>query len=149
MARKPTETGIIRTSPEAAALPTERAVDSSGQPQPSPEARRRRTVGVVLLAVGIVLAIGAMIALGGRVGPTAEAVRGTDLDAVSTFFLGASGSMAELALVVVLLLLIPVGIVLAVLGYRRVTDGGPSLAAVHVSNSPNAVINRVQGTGGL
>lgn len=149
MTRKPTETGIQRTAPEAAALAVERSIDSSRTPVPSREARRARTVGVVMLAIGIVLAIGAMIALGSRIGPTAEAVRGTELDAVSTFFLGTSGSMAELALAVVLLLLIPVGIVLAVIGYRRVTDEGPSLPAMHVSNSPNGVINRIKGTGGF
>ena len=149
MARKPSETGILRTAPEAAALPVERSLDSSRRPEATAADRRRRLVGIVMLAAGLVLAIGAMIALGTRVGPTAEAVRGTELDAVATFFLGTDGSALQLVLVIVLLVLIPVGIVLGVLGYRRVTDDGPALAAVHISSSPNGVINRVRGTGGF
>ena len=148
MASKPSETGIQRTAPEAAALAVERTVDSAGRQAPRPP-RRRTAVAAGMLVAGIVLAVGAMIALGTRIGPTAEAARGTDLDAVTLFFFGTSGSVAELVLVVVLLLLIPVGIVLGVLGYRRLTDDGPALAAVHVSNSPNGVVgNGREGFGG-
>ncbi len=147
MAGKPTEIGIQRTAPEAAALPVQRTVDSSGR-SAAPQPRRRIAVGAGMLVVGLALTIGAMIALGSRVGPTAEAVRGTELDAVSVFFSGTSGSGAELALVVVLLLMIPIGVVLGIVGYRRITDHGPALPAVHVSNSPNAIIGRVnQGNG--
>lgn len=148
MAEKPTEIGIQRTAPEAASLPVQRTVDGSGR-KAAPQPRRRIAVGAGMLVAGLVMTIGAMIALGSRIGPTAVAVRGTELDAVSVFFSGTSGSGAELALVVVLLLMIPVGIVLGVLGYRRITDDGPSMAAVHTSNSPNAVINNVrEGFGG-
>lgn len=145
MAGKPTEIGIQRTAPEAAALPVQRTVDSSGR-KAAPQPRRRVAVGAGMLVVGLVMAIGAMIALGSRIGPTAEAVRGTELDAVAVFFSGTSGSGAELALVVGLLLMIPVGVVLGVIGYRRITDDGPAMAAVHVSNSPNGVIGHVQNT---
>jgi len=148
MAHKPTEIGIQRTAPEAASLPVQRTVDSSGR-KAAPEPRRRIAVNAGMLVVGLVMAIGAMIALGSRIEPTADAVRGTEFDAATVFFSGTSGSGAELALVVVLLLMIPVGIVLGVVGYRRITDDGPSLGAVHVSNSPNAFINNVrEGFGG-
>lgn len=146
MTGKPTETGIQRTAPEAPALPVQRNVDNSGRQAPRPP-RRRTAIAAGMLVAGIVLAVGAMIALGTRIGPTAEAARGTELDAATLFFFGTSGSVAELALVVVLLLLLPVGIVLGVVGYRRLTDDGPALAAVHVSNTPNGVIG--QGREGL
>ena len=54
-------------------------------------------------------------------------------------------------LIRILKLVLPaaIGVVLAWLGYRRVTDAGPSMGAMHASSSPNGVIGRIKGTGGL
>ena len=151
MARKPTETGIQRTSPEAPALAVERAVDTSGrQAEPSADARRGRAVAIAMLIAGCALVAAGMVGAGARLNSAITTAREGSLDPVTTFFLGADGaSVPDLLLTIGLLALIPIGIVLAVLGYRRVTDQGPSLGAMHVSNSPNGVINRIQGTGGF
>ncbi|SDS00808.1 hypothetical protein [Agrococcus carbonis] len=84
---------------------------------------------------------------GARVFPAFRSARDTGDDPWSLLFLGASGSGLELAMVVALIALVPVGLVLGWLGYRRLTDDGPSLAGVHVSNSPNAVIGRLDSGG--
>ncbi|GEK81549.1 hypothetical protein [Agrococcus baldri] len=124
-----------RTAPEAAPMVAGRATGWG--------TRRQAIVGVTMLAVGIALALGAVIALGGRVFPTFATARETGADAASVFFMGAQGSTLELVLVIGLIVLLPVGIVVGWLGYRRITDDGPSLAGVHQSNSPNAVMNQL------
>ena len=130
---------IHRTAPEAAPMVAGRATGwGSG---------RRTAVGVAMLVVGVVATFGALIGLGSRIMPTAEAVRDTDLDPVAVYFMGTAGSMGEPVLVIALIALVPIGIVLGWLGYRRLTDDGPSLAGVHQSNSPNAVINRIESGG--
>lgn len=150
MARKPTEIGIQRTAPEAASLAVERSVDTSGrQYAPSADARRGRAAALAKLVVGCALVAAGIIGAGARLNAAIATAREASLDPVATFFLGADGaSIPHLLLTVALLALIPIGIVLAWLGYRRVTDAGPSLGAIHVSNSPNGVINRVDGGGG-
>lgn len=150
MARKPTEIGIQRTAPEAAALAVERAVDTSGrQHAPSAAVRRGRTTALATLIVGCALVAAGVIGAGARLNQAIATAREGSLDPVTTFFLGASGaSIPDLLVTIALLVLIPIGIVLAWLGYRRVTDAGPSLGAMHVSSSPNGVINRVDGSGG-
>lgn len=133
--RREREPIMHRTAPEAAPMIVGRASAQSGS--------RGRVVGALaMLVIGLVATVGALIALGSRVMPTATAVRDTELDPVATYFMGTSSSVAELVLVIGLMVLVPVGIVLAVLGYRRLTDDGPSLAAIHVSNSPNSIINQ-------
>jgi hypothetical protein len=138
----PGERGPIRhrTAPEAAPMVAGRATGWG-------DSRRRTLVGVAMLVVGGVLALGSLVALGTRISPAFAAARETGADPASVYFLGASGSGLELALVIALIVLVPVGIVLGWLGYRRLTDDGPSLAGVHVSNSPNAVIGRLDSGG--
>lgn len=123
-----------RTAPEAAPMVAGRATGWG--------TTHGTTVGVAMLIIGLIAAIGAIIAIGMRVFPAFDAVRDTGADPAAYFFGGADGSALELALVIGLIVLVPVGIVLSWLGYRRVTDDGPSLAGVHVSNSPNAIMNR-------
>ena len=143
MAPKPTEVGIQRTASDAAALVVERTVDGSGrQALEAPGARRRTIAGVAMLVVGFAVTVAALVMLGTRVGTTAEAVRGTELDPVGVYLLGTEGSGAELAFVVVLLVLVPIGIVLGWLGYRRVSDRGLASPSVHQSSLPSAVIAR-------
>lgn len=102
---------------------------------------RGTAIGVAMFVVGLAVALGALIALGARVFPAFDAARDSGADPATVFFMGASGSVAELVLVIGLIVLVPVGIVLGWLGYGRITDDGPSLAALHQSNSPNAIIN--------
>ncbi|WP_072314568.1 hypothetical protein [Agrococcus sp. Marseille-P2731] len=128
-----------RTAPEAAPMVVGRASE-----RPS---RRRSTLGIAMLVAGIAAVAVGLIGLGSRMLPTARAVRDTTLDPMATFFMGTAGSTGELVLVIVLIALVPVGIVLGWLGYRRLVDDGPSLAAMHQSNSPNAIIN-LGGPGG-
>lgn len=109
--------------------------------------RRNTAVGIGMLVLGVVAALGALIALGGRVFPAFAAARESGGDAATYFFMGTAGSVAELVLVIALIVLVPVALVVGWLGYRRVTDDGPSLAGVHQSNSPNAVLNNL-GSGG-
>ncbi|WP_413317957.1 hypothetical protein AA0Z99_12785 [Agrococcus sp. 1P02AA] len=123
-----------RTAPEAARMVVERASE-----RPS---ARRSVVGIAMLVAGIAAVAAGLIGLGSRVLPTARAVRDTTLDPVATFFMGTAGSTGELVLAIVLIALVPVGIVLGWLGYRHLVDDGPSLAAVHQSNSPNAVMSQ-------
>ncbi|QCR19159.1 hypothetical protein [Agrococcus sp. SGAir0287] len=143
MARTPTEIGIQRTTLDASALVVERTTDGSGRRgETMPGTGRRIAVGLAMLVGGLVAAMAALGVLGARVGATAEAVRGTSQDATAAYFLGTAGSGAELALVIGLMALAPVGIVLAAIGCRRVTDDGPSLPAVHIASSPNGIIGR-------
>ena len=58
------------------------------------------------------------------------------------------GVAAVIGALIALMALVPIGIVVGWLGYRRLTDDGPSLAAMHQSNSPNAVINDLSSGGG-
>ncbi|MGM1030705.1 MAG: hypothetical protein ACQEWM_12675 [Actinomycetota bacterium] len=150
MTRKPTEIGIQRTSPEAPSLAVQRGVDTSGrQAAPSADARRDRASALGMLIAGCALVAAGILGAGTRLNTAIATAREGSLDPVATFFLGADGaSVPDLLLAIALLALIPIGIVLAWLGYRRVTDAGPSVGAMHVSNSPNGVINRIQGTGG-
>lgn len=122
-----------RTAPEAAPMVAGRATGWGS--------RRNTAVGIGMLVLGVVAALGALIALGGRVFPAFAAARESGGDAASYFFMGASGSVGELVLVIALIVLVPVAIVVGWLGYRRVTDDGPSLAGMHQSNSPAAIYN--------
>ena len=151
MAGKPTEIGIQRTAPEAPALAVQRTIDGSGRrAAPSAAMRRSRATALMMLIAGCALVAAGLFAVGVRVNEAIAIARERTLDLVATLFLGADGaSVGQLVLTIGLFALIALGIVLAWLGYRRVTDDGPSLAAAHVSNSPNGVINRVRGTGGL
>ncbi len=151
MTRKPTETGIQRTAPEAPALAVERAVDTSGrQFAPSADAGRGRAAALARLIAGCALVAAGLIGAGARLNAAIATAREGSLDPVATFFLGAGGdSLPDLLLTSALLALIPIGVVLAWLGYRRVTDAGPSMGAMHASSSPNGVIGRIKGTGGL
>lgn len=121
---KPTEIGIQRTSPEAPAL--------------------------AMLVAGCALVAAGLVGAGARLNAAIATAREGSLDPVATFFLGADGpSIGDLLLTVGLLVLIPIGIVLAWLGYRRVTDDGPAMAGVHMSSSPNGIIGRGrEGLGG-
>lgn len=123
-----------RTAPEAAPMVVGRASER--------QSARRSIVGIAMLVAGIAAVAAGLIGLGSRVLPTARALRDTTLDPVATFFMGTAGSTGELVLVIALIALVPVGIVLWWLGYRRLVDDGPSLAAVHQSNSPNAVMSQ-------
>lgn len=140
--RRSRERGLImhRTAPEAAPMVVGHA--------PAPASRRSTAVGITMLVVGVAAVIGALIALGARIFPAFRAVRDTALDPAAVFFMGTSGSVGELVLVIALMALVPIGIVVGWLGYRRLTDDGPSLAAMHQSNSPNAVINDLSSGGG-
>ncbi len=131
-ARPASERDLIRhrTAPEAAPMVVGRASE-----RPS---ARRTAAGIAMLVVGLAAVAVALVALGGRVLPTARAVRDSDLDPVATYFAGTTGSGSELALVIGLIVLLPVGVVLGWLGYRRLTDDGPSLPALHQSNAPSA-----------
>jgi len=124
-----------RSSPEAAPMITGRASGWS--------ARGRTATGVAMLAVGLAMALGSLLALGSRVFPAFRAARDTGADPAATFFWGTDGSALDLALVIGLIVLVPLGVVLGWLGYRRLTDDGPSLAGVHVSNAPNSVISQL------
>ena len=151
MARKPTEIGIARTAPEAAALPVERTVDSSGrQAAPQPAARRTRAAALTMLIAGGLLVAIALVAVGNRVNASVTVARELGSDPVAAFFLGAGEPSVGHALVTIgLLALIPVGIVLGAIGYRRITDDGPAMASMHVSSSPNGVISSArEGLGG-
>ena len=140
--RRSRERGLImhRTAPEAAPMVVGHA--------PAPASRRSTAVGIAMLVIGVAAVIGALIALGARIFPAFRAVRDTALDPAAVFFMGTSGSVGELVLVIALMALVPIGIVVGWLGYRRLTDDGPSLAAMHLSNSPNAVINDLSSGGG-
>lgn len=135
-ARPARERGLIRhrTAPEAAPMVVGRATER-------PPARRT-AVGIAMLVAGIAAVGVGLIGLGARILPTARAVRDTTLDPVATYFLGTEGSTAALVLAIVLIALVPAGIVLGWLGYRRLTDDGPALAALHQSSSPNAVMSQ-------
>lgn len=147
MAQRPTQTGIQRTSPEAPALAVQRTIDSSGRRAPSPSARHR-AAAIGMLIAGCALVAAGLLGAGARLNAAIAAAREGSLDPMATFFLGADGaSVPELLLTIALLALIPLGLVVAWLGYRRVTDDGPSLPGVHVSNTPNGVIG--QGRGGV
>lgn len=122
-----------RTAPEAAPMVVGRATGwGSG---------RHTAVGIGMLVFGIIATLGALIALGTRIFPAFVAARETGGDAASYFFMGTSGSIGELVLVIALIVLVPVAVAVGWVGYRRVTDDGPSLAGMHQANSPNAVIN--------
>ncbi|MCH1881849.1 hypothetical protein [Agrococcus sp. ARC_14] len=123
-----------RTAPEVAPMVVGRAVAHDAS-------RGRIVAGIAMLVVGIAAVAAGVIGLGTRVGPTAVAVRDTDLDPVAVYFMGTAGSVGELVLVIALIALIPIGIVLGAIGYRRITDDGPSLPGVHVSSSPAATMN--------
>lgn len=148
MAQKPTETGIQRTAPEAPALVVRRTIDGSGR-QAAPVTRGSRAAAIAMLVAGCALVGAGLVGAGARLNAAIAIAREASLDPVTTFFLGADrASVGDLLLTVGVLALIPIGIVLAWLGYRRVTDDGPSMASVHASNSPNGVINRIDGAGG-
>ncbi|WP_347755586.1 hypothetical protein [Agrococcus sp. ProA11] len=122
-----------RTAPEAAPMVAGRATGWG--------TKRRTSVGIAMLVVGLGLTAAALIALGARVFPAFDAARDSGVDPAAYYFMGTSGSVLELVLVIGLIALLPVGIVLGWLGYRQLVDDGPSLAGVHQSNSPNAIIN--------
>ncbi|SFS09026.1 hypothetical protein SAMN04487783_1199 [Agrococcus baldri] len=124
-----------RTAPEAAPMVAGRATGWGS--------RRNAAVGIGMLVLGLIAALAALIALGTRIFPAFVAARETGGDAATYFFMGTAGSVGELVLVIALIVLVPVAVVVAWLGYRRVTDDGPSLAGVHQANSPNAVLNNI------
>ena len=99
--RRSRERGPImhRTAPEAAPMVVGHA--------PAPASRRSTAVGIAMLVIGVAAVIGALIALGARIFPAFRAVRDTALDPAAVFFMGTSGSVGELVLVIALMALVP------------------------------------------